>query len=54
MELRLAVDEDRSIIDASVVGKEDAGAALTIGVRPEHLARSERGLRGRVEASDEA
>jgi ABC-type sugar transport system ATPase subunit len=51
--LRVAVDQGRAHIDASVISRgENPGASLTVGLRPEHLVRSERGLRARVEASE--
>ena len=49
--LRLAVDQGRGLIEASVTGAV-ADEPVTIGVRPEHLLPSERGLRGVVEASE--
>jgi len=51
--LRLAVDEGRGMIEASVTsGQTGAPGALTVGVRPEHLFPAERGLRAKVEASE--
>ena len=51
--LEVAVDEGRARIDASVISRSDSpGASLTVGLRPEHLVPSERGLRARVEASE--
>jgi ABC-type sugar transport system ATPase subunit len=51
--LRLAVDGGRSVIEASVTaGQTGAPDALTVGVRPEHLSPAERGLNGKVEASE--
>jgi ABC-type sugar transport system ATPase subunit len=52
-ELKLAVDEGRGAIEAAVTrGGEGAGEAFTVGVRPEHLAPAERGLRVKVAASE--
>jgi ABC-type sugar transport system ATPase subunit len=51
--LRVAVDQGRAQIAASVVSPgENHGASLAVGLRPEHLVPSERGLRARVEASE--
>jgi ABC-type sugar transport system ATPase subunit len=51
--LRIAVDQGRAHIAASVVSPdENHGASLTVGLRPEHLVPSERGLRARVDASE--
>jgi multiple sugar transport system ATP-binding protein len=51
--LTLAVDQGRTLIEASALG--DSGRRderLTIGIRPEHLSPSERGLCGIVESSE--
>jgi ABC-type sugar transport system ATPase subunit len=49
--LRVAVDQGRASIEANIIaGGEDR--PLTVGLRPEHLIPSERGLRARVEASE--
>jgi multiple sugar transport system ATP-binding protein len=51
--LRVAVDQGRAHIDANVISRgENPGSSLTVGLRPEHLVRCERGLRARVEASE--
>jgi ABC-type sugar transport system ATPase subunit len=51
--LRVAVDQGRAHIAASAVPRgEDHRAPLTVGLRPEHLVPSERGLSARVEASE--
>jgi ABC-type sugar transport system ATPase subunit len=51
--LTAAVDQGRAHIDANVVSRRgNPGAPLTVGLRPEHLVRSERGLRACVEASE--
>ena len=51
--LRLALDQGRARLEAGVSGDGiEMGAPLAVGVRPEHLAPDERGLRARVEASE--
>jgi ABC-type sugar transport system ATPase subunit len=50
--LRVAVDQGRAHIEASIVSERENRGALTVGLRPEHLIPSERGLRARVEASE--
>jgi multiple sugar transport system ATP-binding protein len=51
--LRLAVDQGRAVVEASVSGcAATAEASLAIGVRPEHLEPSEQGLRAKVQASE--
>jgi ABC-type sugar transport system ATPase subunit len=51
--IKLAVDHGRAALEATVAsGANRAGATLAVGVRPEHLAPAEDGLRGRIEASE--
>ena len=50
--LRLAVDGGRCLIEASVDASGGADHPLVVGVRPEHLAPSDRGLCGAVEGSE--
>jgi multiple sugar transport system ATP-binding protein len=51
--LRVSIDRGRAHIEASVISEgENRGSPLTVGLRPEHLTPSERGLRARVEASE--
>ena len=51
--IRVALDQGRAHFDATrLLARRKAGAALTVGLRPEHLVRSDSGLRARVEASE--
>jgi ABC-type sugar transport system ATPase subunit len=51
--VKLAVDEGRGGLEASVAGgASSVGAALAVGVRPEHLQPADEGLRARIETSE--
>jgi multiple sugar transport system ATP-binding protein len=51
--LRLAVDQGRGAIEASVAGGQaGVGETLAVGIRPEHLLPAAEGLRGKVETSE--
>lgn len=51
--LRLKLDQGRALVESSVGGRGIApGTPLKVGVRPEHLAPGDVGLRARVEASE--
>jgi ABC-type sugar transport system ATPase subunit len=51
--VKLAVDEGRGGLEASVAGDASrVGAALAVGVRPEHLQPADEGLRARIETSE--
>jgi multiple sugar transport system ATP-binding protein len=51
--LTLSLDQGRAVIEAAVnCEPRDPGAALSLGVRPEHLTPSDEGLRVRVDACE--
>ena len=51
--LRLKLDQGRALVESSVWGRGiPPGTPLEVGVRPEHLAPGDVGLRARVEASE--